>query len=177
MPRTVAVFGSSATAPDTDEYEQAWRLGALLAEAGWVVATGGYGGTMEAVSAGAAANGGTVIGVTAPTVFPGRPGPNQHVQVEIPAASIGERIHRLVDMADAAIALPGSIGTVAEFVLAWNVNFVATFSEARVKPVVAVGDGYDRLIALLAADFGADTEFVQWVATADEAAAAIGSAN
>ena len=49
MPYVVAVFGSSAPVPDSEEYEEARRLGAELAEAGFVVATGGYGGTMAEI--------------------------------------------------------------------------------------------------------------------------------
>ena len=62
----VAVFGSSQTEPGSLEWEEARRAGTRLGEAGYAVITGGYGGTMEAVSSGAADAGGHVIGVTAP---------------------------------------------------------------------------------------------------------------
>ena len=45
-------------------YAEALALGELLAQRGHTVLTGGYMGTMEAVSDGAAAAGGHVIGVT-----------------------------------------------------------------------------------------------------------------
>ena len=54
----VAVFGSSQTEPGSAEWEDARRAGARLAEEGYAVITGGYGGTMEAVSNGAAEAGG-----------------------------------------------------------------------------------------------------------------------
>ena len=62
----VAVFGSSQTEPGSVEWEDARRAGVRLAEEGYPVITGGYGGIMEAVSSGAAGAGGHVIGVTAP---------------------------------------------------------------------------------------------------------------
>ncbi|MBS1195807.1 MAG: family Rossman fold protein, partial [Actinobacteria bacterium] len=51
----IAVFGSSAGRPGDPGYEAARTCGRLLAEAGYAVATGGYAGTMEACSRGAAA--------------------------------------------------------------------------------------------------------------------------
>jgi len=50
----VAVYGSAAPKPGTPLYQNALELGRLLAQAGHTVMTGGYGGTMEAVSRGAA---------------------------------------------------------------------------------------------------------------------------
>ncbi len=47
--RSVAVFGASQSRPGDGHYEEAVRCGELLARAGLTVATGGYGGTMEAV--------------------------------------------------------------------------------------------------------------------------------
>ena len=47
----VAVYGSAAPAPGTSLYQGALELGRFLAQAGHTVMTGGYWGTMEAVSA------------------------------------------------------------------------------------------------------------------------------
>ena len=46
----IAVFGASRAALGDGVYEQGVECGRLLAEAGYSVATGGYGGLMEAVS-------------------------------------------------------------------------------------------------------------------------------
>lgn len=146
----VAVFGSSQTVPGTPQWDQAFSCGRLLATAGFGVATGGYGGTMEAVSAGAASVGGVpIIGVTAPSVFPARSGANTHVNDERPATELAERIGMLIEQTDASIALPGSIGTFAELMLAWNYAFVAPFSKRTPKPVVAVGTDWREAIAAL----------------------------
>lgn len=166
----VAVIGASKTTPDHPDYAEARRLGRLLAESGLTVASGGYAGLMEAVSEGAASTGGTVIGVTAPTVFPSRPGPNRHVSIERPADTITQRIHDLIDMADAVIALPGSLGTLTELVMAWNAAFVAPFSGRRARPVVAVGAVWNEIIAILADRLDTDGTFVSCVETVDQAA-------
>ena len=49
----MVVFGSSTCLPDSDAYRTGEALGSLLATAGFDVVTGGYSGTMEAVSKGA----------------------------------------------------------------------------------------------------------------------------
>ena len=149
MTATVAVFGASGSHPGDAHYEEGIRCGRSLAEAGYTVATGGYYGTMEAVSLGARSVGGSVVGVTAPAVFPQRPGANEHVTDEWAAGSLVDRIGMLVERTDASIALWGSLGTATELLVAWNVAFVASFSAIERKPVIAVGEPWRRLVPLL----------------------------
>ena len=49
----VTIFGGTKPRPGETEYDDAVQLGRLLAESGHTVITGGYMGTMEAVSRGA----------------------------------------------------------------------------------------------------------------------------
>ena len=60
--KRVTVFGGSRTEPGDQDYQQAYFLGELLGKAGYTVLTGGYIGSMEAVSRGAAESGGHVVG-------------------------------------------------------------------------------------------------------------------
>jgi len=171
--RIVTVFGSSVGQAGDTDYDEAIELGRMLAEAGYAVATGGYDGSMEAVSAGADGAGGSITGVTAPDVFPHRQLPNRFVQEHIRAASLTERIHELVDIADACIALPGSIGTFTELMVAWNLAFVARFSDSPPNPVIAVGPVWHELITHLGDQLGTDVSLVTCVATAGKAVAEI----
>ena len=59
----VSVFGGQAAARDSAEYDQARRLGRLLAERGFALCNGGYGGVMEAASRGAKEAGGRTMAV------------------------------------------------------------------------------------------------------------------
>ncbi|MBN2112701.1 MAG: LOG family protein [Acidimicrobiia bacterium] len=156
----VAVFGSSAGRPGEPSYEEARDCGRLLAEAGYAVATGGYGGTMEACSRGAAEAGARVIGITAPAAFPGRSGANPWVGEEIPAPTITERIHRILSISAACITLDGSIGTLTELMVAWNVAFIARLAGGREKPVIAVGPSWAALIPYLAKAIATDASLV-----------------
>lgn len=160
MTRTIAVFGASLSLPGSPHFEEAVLCGEMLARAGFAVATGGYGGTMEAVSAGARRADGHVIGVTAPDVFPRRVGANEHVVEERRAGSLVERIGRLANEADGAIALWGSLGTATELLVAWNLAFVAPFSDGTRKPIVAVGEPWTTIVPLLEKSLGTDPGIV-----------------
>lgn len=166
----IAIFGSSRATDDQPVYRDAVRLGRTLAEAGFILANGGYGGLMEATSQGAAAVGGTVIGVTAPDVFPDRSGVNGAVTSEIAVATLPTRIAHMVDTADATIALPGSLGTTAEFIVAWNSCFVAPMSGRTPKLNIAVGLRWRRLVDHLSEELGADASLVTCVDSMAEAA-------
>ena len=122
---------------------------------------------MEAVSEGAAAGGGEVIGVTAPRLFPHRTGPNRFVRTEIPAHDIFERDRYLLGLASATITLPGSIGTIVEFTEAWREACLAPPS-AR-KAHVAVGESFRRLAETMIQEFGVDQEAMICVPTARQA--------
>lgn len=174
----IAVFGSSQSQPGQPEYADGVLCGRLLAEAGLAVATGGYGGLMEAVCRGAAEAGGETIGVTAPTVFPGRPGANRWVQHEMPAPDLVRRIAMLTEVAGGYIALPGSIGTLAELVVVWNLAFVAPMANERFGPVATVGEVWSELVPLLNSKLDSDRSSIACFASVEEAvrhvAAAIG---
>jgi uncharacterized protein (TIGR00730 family) len=169
----VAVFGASSPRAGDASYAVGVRCGRLLAEAGYAVATGGYAGLMEAVSLGARQAGGRVIGVTVPDVFPGRPGGNEHLTEETRTATLLERIHEMVEVSIASIALPGSLGTATELLVAWNLAYVARFTDATPKPVVAVGAQWRRLVPLLTEELETDGSLVTVVDTVDEAVAAV----
>lgn len=170
MNPTIAIFGSSRATSDQPLYRDAYKLGRTLAEAGFVIANGGYGGLMEATGLGAAEVDGTVIGVTAPSVFPNRTGANSAVSQEIVAETVGLRIAHLVDGSDATIALPGSLGTTAEFIVAWNSCFVAPLSGRRPKLNIAVGPRLRRLTEHLSEELGADASLITCVDSMSEAA-------
>ena len=140
----ISVFGSSAPQPDSEPYEEARRLGLALAEAGFAVATGGYGGVMAAVSRGAAEARGRVIGVTSSHMEQWRPTPpNEWVSEEIRHSSQRERLLHLVTQNDGMIALPGGIGTLSEVALAWS---LLQTGEISTRPLVLLGPTWRETI-------------------------------
>ncbi|MCB8982287.1 MAG: LOG family protein [Ardenticatenaceae bacterium] len=137
MKRIITVFGSSRPLPDSAAYNEALTVGRLLAEAGYAVATGGYMGTMEAVSRGAAEAGGHVIGVTSAQIETFRPiPPNRWVKEEIRKELLRDRVTHLVMENDGMIVLPGGIGTLSEMALAWSLMQVGDIPP---RPLVLYG--------------------------------------
>jgi uncharacterized protein (TIGR00730 family) len=136
----VTVFGGAQPKEDSTAYEEARELGKLLADRGHAVLTGGYMGTMEAVSRGASETGGHVIGVTCIDIEEWRSTvPNQWVKEERRKKSLIERLQALIEGCDAAIALPGGAGTLAEISLMWNLMIVESLPP---RPLILVGSGW-----------------------------------
>ena len=136
----VTVFGGANPKPGEAAYQTAYLLGELLAKAGHTVLTGGYTGTMEAVSRGATENGAHVIGVTCAEIENWRPtGANAWVKEEQKFSTLSERMLAMMDACDAAIALPGGIGTLAEVTLLWNRMAIEA---AGLRPIILIGDGW-----------------------------------
>jgi uncharacterized protein (TIGR00730 family) len=119
--KVISVFGSSRPQPGDPDYQLAYKLGRQLAQAGFAVATGGYIGTMTAVSQGAASAGGPAIGVTCDEIEAWRSvGPNEWITQEIRYRTLWERVIHLVTQNSGIVALPGGVGTLAEVALAWS---------------------------------------------------------
>ena len=152
--RVVSVFGSSVPRPGSADYERAYTVGRLLADSGLGVATGGYAGTMEAVSRGAAEAGGHVIGVGCDRIESFREGGlNEWVAEAIRYETLEERVIHLVRNNDGMIVLPGGIGTLSELTLAWSFLQVGELSP---RPLALVGETwYETMRHLL------DSEYVR----------------
>lgn len=148
----VSVFGGSQPQPGSPAYEEAYRLGRLLAQGGHAVLTGGYIGTMEAVSRGAAEAGGHVIGVTCAQIERWRPvKPNAWVREERRCETLLERLRALIEGCDAAIALPGGPGTLAEMALTWNLMIIGAIPP---RLLILVGTGWRAVIEEMYAGLG-----------------------
>jgi len=132
----ISVFGSSCPVEGHPLYEEGRRLGALLGQRGWQVATGGYNGLMAAVSQGAAEAGGSVLGVTCQRFARRGLQANRWVQKEIQFSTLAERLLFLIGQCDAAVALSGGVGTLSEVSLAWS---LIQSREVPARPLVLVG--------------------------------------
>ena len=136
----ITVFGGASPQEGSAAYEEARELGRLLAKRGHVVSTGGYMGTMEAVSRGAAETGGHVVGVTCDEIEAWRGAKvNGWVKEEIKTQTLFERLRVLIESCDAAIALPGGPGTLTEIALMWNLMIVESLPP---RPLTLVGSGW-----------------------------------
>lgn len=140
---TVSVFGSSSPSEGSEEYDVAYRLGSALAEAGFDLCNGGYGGTMEAGARGARDAGGSTTGI----ILSGSPRrANRWIEDVREADSLWERMRTLMSRADAFAVLPGGTGTLAE--LAMMLELVNK-NVIDFAPAVLLGDYWGPLVDLM----------------------------
>lgn len=139
----VSVFGGSQPQPGDPAYAEAVGLGRLIALAGHTVLTGGYVGTMEAVSRGAAEAGGHVIGVTCAAIERWRPvAANHWVAAEWRTQTLLARLELLIGRADASLALAGGPGTLTEIALCWNLMIIGSLPR---RPLILIGDAWQTV--------------------------------
>jgi hypothetical protein len=151
----VAVFGSSRAPAGHPVLKEAERLGRMMAEAGFVLVCGGYGGVMEATSRGAHQAGGQVVGVTMDLFAPFR-APNRWLTREQRVTDFFPRLQVLM-AAEAFVVLRGGIGTLTEATLAWS---LLQTGQVGPRPLVFVGDDWWRLFeAMRSTTFMSEDEF------------------
>ncbi len=146
--RTVTVFGSSLPVGGSAIYSDALRLGKLLAEAGFAVCNGGYGGLMEASARGAYEAGGHTIGVTC-SIW--ESSANPWIREEVRTHSFEQRLMALIARGDAYITLPGGTGTLAELALVWEMMNKSSLSETigGQKPLLVMASYWKPVITCL----------------------------
>jgi uncharacterized protein (TIGR00730 family) len=136
----ITVFGSSRPQEGAPDYEQARELGRALAENGFAVCSGGYGGVMAGVSRGAKQAGGKTYGVTA-DFFPAPANP--WIDVEVRVATWQERLFELIRLADGFVACKGGTGTLVELAMVWE---MLNKSVMKPKPLVVLGDFWQPIL-------------------------------
>lgn len=144
---TVTLFGTGRAEPGDSAYTLAYETGKQLAQAGLIIANGGYGGTMLAAGKGAAEAGGEIIGVTC-SAFKGKA--NEYITREIVTDSLDERLNTLIELGQSYVVLPGGTGTLLELAMVWelrNKGFLKTK-----KPIILVGGFWKPLLDLIAND-------------------------
>lgn len=143
MERTVTIFGSSIPKPGEEQYEIAYQLGSKLAEEGFNICTGGYGGIMEAASKGAYDEGGLVYAVT---VDNWNSNPNPYITIEVRGKTLFERIEKLIEMGDAYVVLQGGTGTFLELAAVWE---YANKKLQHEKPIICHSQMWKEIVAVM----------------------------
>ena len=164
--RIIAIFGSGRSEPGDDVFVLAEKIGLLLAEAGYTIINGGYGGTMLAAAKGSSKIGGKTIGVTCKAF--GRGKANEYISREIVTETLDERLDTLIKMAQAYVVLPGSTGTLLELAEVWELKNKGFINKN--KPVILVGEFWQPLLNLMVAE---DSESIQYIQLAEEPQKAI----
>ena len=171
----ITIFGSSRCVQGEQEYIFAESLGNMLGKLGHNVATGGYQGTMEAISKGASKHNVSVIGVTVPSLFSNMSKDsfevkaNEFINKEIKTESLSSRIHHLLENSKAIIVLPGKIGTLTELIVAWNTNYLYNISKDKdVIPIFLKKKYWKEIIDNMPRDMELDSNFLKYYKNVEE---------
>jgi uncharacterized protein (TIGR00725 family) len=168
--RIVTIFGGSKCREGDPEYAEAVRVGALLADSGFIICTGGYAGVMEAASRGAHERGGRVIGITMNQF---KSEPNRYLTEKVPSQHFYERLQRLITQSVGYVALRGGMGTVTEISLVWNKLQTRVLDP---RPLVLLGDCWPPVVKAWQENLAVsdtDVETLDFAGTPEEAVAII----
>jgi uncharacterized protein (TIGR00730 family) len=143
MNKTITIFGSAIPNESDAQYKFAYQLGSALAQNGFNICSGGYGGIMEAVSKGAYDNAGFVYGVT---IDLWDKEPNSYITVEVREQKLFDRITKLTELGDAYIILQGGTGTLLEFAAIWE---YANKNLQQPKPIICHSNMWKEIVDVM----------------------------
>lgn len=148
MERIITIFGSNQPTPGTSDYTVAYELGKRLAECGFTICNGGYGGTMEAAARGAAEAGGMTIGVVVQRFSPHA---NPWIKKTIVTNSLFERLETLLNLGAGYVVLKGGTGTLVELALSWE---YVNKGLSPPKPIVLLGEFWNSVVDTVLKEIG-----------------------
>ena len=137
----IAVFGDSVASTDSKDYKTALKIGELFAKNGYDIATGGYGGVMEAALKGAYDHNVQTIGVMFLDETERKR--NKYVRNVVEVKTYLDRLQHLIYIADAFLVLPGGTGTLLELTAIWALKERNLLGN---KPIVCIGEQWQEVI-------------------------------
>lgn len=137
-PKSVTIFGSARSKPDSEEYKKAEELaGRIVRELKYAVITGGGPGIMEAANKGAYDAGGNSLGLN--VSLPHERTTNAYSTQAIKFSYFFSRKTMLMFAAETFVFFPGGFGTFDEL---FNVMTLIQTEKVPRVPIVLFGSGY-----------------------------------
>lgn len=167
MRKVITIFGSSIPVFGEEQYENAYKLGCMLARNNFDLCTGGNRGIMEAVSKGAVENGAAAIGITVKGFFDTH---NSYLTEHMAFDSLFDRINALITRGDAYVILQGGTGTLLELAAVWEFMNKGFINE---KPVACHGKIWKPVIESMEEQISLErrkTGLVKYCTTIEECA-------
>lgn len=176
LTKTVSLFGSSRSEPDSPYYKKAEAIAHKLSEAGFSVVTGGGPGIMEAGNKGASKGPSPTVGLNIQLPF--EEASNNYQDISLKFRHFFSRKVMFVKYASAYVVLPGGFGTLDE--LAEILTLIQTGKSRRIPIIIVDKPFWDDLFnwfenTLVAQNMinKADLEFIKFIDDPDEIVKAI----
>lgn len=137
----ILAIGGAAFSPADKEYQEIEKLGNSLAGEGYTIVSGGYLGLMQAISKGAFLAGGHTVGILTQDLdqIP----PNTYLKESVKTKNMYDRCRIMFEMADIILVFKGGVGTLAEFMLLWDLEILKIIPP---KPILLIGGFWHDLI-------------------------------
>lgn len=141
LPKTVSLFGSARSKPDSKYYKKAEIIAEKLSEAGFAVVTGGGPGIMEAANKGASKGPSPTVGLN--IELPNEECANEYQDISLKFRHFFSRKVMFVKYASAYVVLPGGFGTIDE--LAEILTLIQTGKSRKIPIIIAERAFWDGL--------------------------------
>ena len=139
----VCIFGSARIKPDSEPYQDAYKLAIELSRRGVDIVTGGGPGLMEAANKAAQDAGAEGRSIGLPIELPFESDANSHLDVKFHHKRFSSRLEEFMRLSHAVIVTPGGIGTILELFYAWQLIQVDHIAQ---RPIILMGDMWDDLL-------------------------------
>lgn len=146
MNKTITSFGTAFIDQSEPLYAEIVEIGRHIADSGYSVCSGGYSGSMEAISKGAISAGGYTVGIG---VKGNNSQPNEYLKEFIFAENLMERILLLINKADSYVIFRGGTGTLLEISATLELMNKKAMAE---KKMIFYSDFWGSMIEILKQD-------------------------
>lgn len=154
LKKVITSFGSAFIKDSDPLYSEIELIGKYIAEAGYSVCSGGYYGSMEAISKGAKSVNGSTIGIT---VKGWNSKPNKYIDEVAEMQNLMGRIVELIGIADSYLIFKGGTGTLVEISVALELMNKRSMPE---KKLIFYSDFWKNMIEILKNDSEALKEMI-----------------
>jgi len=141
----VAIFGSARIKKGDKTYKLVYNLAKLIGKEGMDVVTGGGPGLMDAASQGHYSgdknNKARSIGLT--IHLPREQRDSYHLEIKKEFHQFSKRLDNFMYLSNAVVVAPGGVGTLLEFLYAWQLVQVHKVKEI---PIILLGDHWHELL-------------------------------
>ena len=149
----MVVFGASWAEEGSALYEESVQLGKALAEENFEIVNGGYGGTMQGSAQGASLiPGSSRVGVVVPSLFPHRALGNPYLSSIIETNTLLDRIQAMVTRADYFVIMNGTLGTLTEAAIIWNMASLNHAIGLHVPMILAYRSPWEKVLLAIGSD-------------------------